>query len=266
MGRCRWFCGFADRRNVCLRENEDHTDKGRERVMLLLAIVDDDPNDSSALSALVAEYFKKNNRAYMFRVFNTSMDFIRSTENYDIVFMDIRMDQLDGLEVARIMRKINTSSALIFVTHMAQLAIKGYEVDALDFIVKPADQFSINYVLDKAINRLESTSSTLIAIKTSDGIVSLSSNDITYVEVFDHNLVYHTTKGVYDVRGRLSDVLKKLDPKRFIMCNRSFVVNLRYVQSACNDYLTIDGTKISVSKSHRKEIMQHFSNFLGENV
>lgn len=71
--------------------------------MLLLAIVDDDPNDSSALSALVAEYFKKNNRAYMFRVFNTSMDFIRSTENYDIVFMDIRMDQLDGLEVARIM-------------------------------------------------------------------------------------------------------------------------------------------------------------------
>ena len=133
-------------------------------------------------------------------------------------------------------------------------------------VVKPADQFSINYVLDKAINRLESTSSTLIAIKTSDGIVSLSSNDITYVEVFDHNLVYHTTKGVYDVRGRLSDVLKKLDPKRFIMCNRSFVVNLRYVQSACNDYLTIDGTKISISKSHRKEIMQHFSNFLGENV
>ncbi len=232
--------------------------------MLLLAIVDDDPNDSSALSALVAEYFKKNNRAYMFRVFNTSIDFIRSTENYDIVFMDIRMDQLDGLEVP-IVRKINTSSALIFVTHMAQLAIKGYEVDALDFIVKPADQFSINYVLDKAINRLESTSSTLIAIKTSDGIVSLSSNDITYVEVFDHNLVYHTTKGVYDVRGR-SGCAEKIGSEAFIMCNRSFVVNLRYVQSACNDYLTIDGTKISVSKSHRKEIMQHFSNFLGENV
>lgn len=80
---------------VCVRM-KINTDKERERDMLLLAIVDDDPNDSSALSALVAEYFKKNNRAYMFRVFNTSMDFIRSTENYDIVFMDIRMDQLDG--------------------------------------------------------------------------------------------------------------------------------------------------------------------------
>ena len=234
--------------------------------MLLLAIVDDDQNDSAALSALVAEYFRQNGKSYMFRVFHTPLDFIRSMENYDIVFMDIRMDKLDGLEVARIMRKINANCALIFVTHMAQLAIKGYEVDALDFIVKPADQFSINYVLDKAISRLENTSSTLIAIKTSDGIISLSSNDIIYVEVFDHNLVYHTTKGVYDVRGRLSDVIKKLDSKRFIMCNRSFVVNLRYVSSACNDYLIIDGTKISISKSHRKEIMQHFSNFLGENL
>lgn len=234
--------------------------------MLLLAIVDDDPKDSAALSALVAEYFRQNGKHYMFRIFNTSMDFIRSTENYDIVFMDIRMDKMDGLEVARIMRKINTNSVLIFVTYMAQLAIKGYEVDALDFIVKPADQFSINYVLDKAITRLENTSSTMLAIKTSDSIISLSSNDITYVEVFDHNLVYHTTKGNYDVRGRLSDVIKKLDPRHFIMCNRSFVVNLRYVSSVCSDSLTVEGTKISISKAHRKEIMQHFSNFLGENL
>lgn len=234
--------------------------------MLMLAIVDDEPKDSAALNALVAEYFRQNNQAYMVHVFNAPLDFIRSTENHDIVFMDIRMDKLDGLEVARLMRKINKDSVLIFVTHMAQLAIRGYEVDALDFIVKPADQFSINYVLDKAITRLESVTSTVFALKTSDGIISLSSNDITYVEVFDHNLVYHTTKGNYDVRGRLSDVLKKLDEKRFIMCNRSFVVNMRYVSSTCNEYLVVDGTKIPISKSHRKEIMQHFSNFLGENL
>ncbi len=236
------------------------------RRMLLLAIVDDEKKDSEALSALVTEYFHHHNKPFLLRTFNAPLDFIRSTENFDIVFMDIRMDKLDGLEVARIMRKINPGSALIFVTHMAQLAIKGYEVDALDFIVKPADQFSINYVLDKAIKRLENTSSTLVAIKTSEGIVSLFSNDIQYVEVFDHNLVYHTTKGVYNVRGRLSDVLKKLDPRHFVMCNRSFVVNLRYVSSASGDCLTIEGAKISISKSHRKEIMQHFSNFLGDNL
>ena len=234
--------------------------------MLRLAIVDDTPADSAALRALVADYFTRNEQAYMLHVFDTPLDFIRSTESHDIVFMDIRMDKLDGIEVARIMRKINTDAVLIFVTPMAQLAIKGYEVDALDFIVKPADQFSINYVLTKALTRLENTSSTVFALKTSEGIVSLSSGDITYVEVFDHNLAYHTTKGVYEVRGRLSDVVKKLDPKRFIMCNRSFVVNLRYVSSACSEYLVVDGKKIYISKSHSKEIMKHFSNFLGENL
>ncbi len=234
--------------------------------MLRIAIVDDSPDDSAALHALVAEYFRKGDQASLIQIFNAPLDFIRSTDHPDIVFRDIRMEKLDGLEVARIMRKINTESVLIFVTAMAQLAIKGYEVDALDFIVKPADQFSINYVLTKALSRLENISNTIFALKTAEGIIRLSSNDITYVEVFDHNLAYHTTSQVYEVRGRLSDVIKKLDPKRFIMCNRSFVVNLRYVSSACSEYLVVDGKKVFISKSHSKEIMKHFSNFLGENL
>ena len=91
--------------------------------MLMLAIVDDDRDEASALSTLVAEYFRQKNKSYLFRVFHAPLDFIRSTENYDIVFMDIRMDKLDGLEVARIMRKINTSCVLIFVTHISISAI-----------------------------------------------------------------------------------------------------------------------------------------------
>ena len=234
--------------------------------MLRIAIVDDNENDSAALRALVADYLHKNNHAHVIQVFNASMDFIRSVDNHDIVFMDIRMDKLDGLEVARLMRKINTDTVLVFVTAMAQLAIKGYEVDALDFIVKPADQGSINYVMTKALARMENISSSLFALKTSEGIVSLSSNDITYVEVFGHNLSYHTTKGTYEVRGRLSDVIEKLDPKRFILCNRSFVVNLRYVSSASSEHLMVDGKKIYISKSHSKDIMKLFSNYLGENL
>lgn len=234
--------------------------------MLMLAIVDDDRNDAASLKGLVENFFNQRNQVIMMQVYHGPMDFIRSTENHDIVFMDIRMDKLDGLEVARLMRKISKDSILIFVTHMAQLAIKGYEVDALDFIVKPADQYAINYVLEKALKRLENASNRTVVIKTSGGIVSLSSNEITYVEVFDHNLVYHTVKGDYTVRGRLSDVLGKLDEKHFVMCNRSFIINLRYVTNVTTNSLIVNGTEISISKSHRKGIMQHFSNYLGENL
>ena len=234
--------------------------------MLWIAIVDDDPNDSSPLNGHVETYCRKNDIPAMIRVFRDGLDFIRATEHYDIVFMDIRMERLDGLEAAHLLRKINKDACLIFVTNMAQFAIKGYEVDALDFIIKPATMPSISYVLDKAMKRLQESANTTFSLKTSDGTTSISTNDIAYVEVFNHNLVYHTTKGDYTVRGRLSDVSEKLDPTRFVLCNRSFVVNLRYVSHLGSNYLTIGDTKISISKSHRKELMERFSGFLGDSL
>ena len=234
--------------------------------MLLIAVVDDDPKDAALLKNCVEEYCKKKNLPAMARVYHDGLEFIRSTESHDIIFLDIQMKKLDGLETARLLRKINKESILIFVTNMAQFAIKGYEVDALDFIIKPASLSSIVYVMDKAMKRLDGSARAVFSLKTAEGTISLSSNDITYVEVLDHNLIYHTTRGDYTVRGRLSDVSEKLDPEKFVMCNRSFIVNLRHVSSVTADYLLIGDTRISVSKSHRKELMKRFSNFLGDSL
>ena len=234
--------------------------------MLLIAIVDDDPKDAALLKRCVDEYCKRNDHAAMVHIYQDGLDFIRSAETHDIIFLDIQMGKLDGLETARLVRKINQESILIFVTNMAQFAIKGYEVDALDFILKPASLASIVYVMDKAMKRLDGGSRALFSLKTPEGTVSLSMNDILFVEVFDHNLVYHTTRGKYTVRGRLSDVSEKLDPEKFVLCNRSFIVNLRHVSNVTADYLLIGDTRISISKSHRKELMNRFSSFLGDSL
>ena len=234
--------------------------------MLLIAVVDDDPKDASLLKKHVEEYCTRKNIAAMTHVFSGGLEFIRAPETHDIVFLDIQMGRLDGLETARLLRKINQESILVFVTNMAQYAIKGYEVDALDFILKPATMDAIVYVMDKAMKRLDAGAGAVFSLKTGEGTVSLSANDITYVEVFDHNLVYHTTRGEYTVRGRLTDLTGKLDPDRFVMCNRSFIVNLRHVSNVSADHLLIGGTRISVSKSHRKELMKRFSSFLGDSL
>ena len=234
--------------------------------MLLVAIVDDDPGDAGLLNSHVEAYFRQHEIPAVIHLFRDGLDFIRGTEHHDIVFMDIQMEKLDGLDAARLMRKINQEACLIFVTQMAQFAIRGYEVDALDFIIKPASQASISYVLDKAMRRLRESTNEAFLLKTSEGTVSLSTNDITYVEVFDHNLVYHTVRGDYTVRGRLSDVSEKLDSRRFVLCSRSFVVNLRHVSNVTSDSVTIGGDRIPISKSHRKELMQRFSSFLGDSL
>ncbi len=234
--------------------------------MLLIAIVDDDPKDASLLKDCVEAYCRKNSLAAVIHTFSDGLDLIRGAETHDITFLDIQLGKLDGLETARLIRKINQESVLIFVTNMAQFAIKGYEVDALDFIIKPASMSSIVYVMDKAMRRLDGNTRAMFSLKTQEGTISLSANDITYVEVFDHNLIYHTKRGDYTVRGRLSDVSGKLDPERFVMCNRSFIVNLRHVSNVTSDYLLIGDTRIAVSKSHQKELMSRFSSFLGDSL
>lgn len=232
--------------------------------MLLVSIVDGNEKDTACLHKLLEEYFTKTGTAYSERVYKSGIDFIQSSESCDLVIMDMRLDKLDGLETARIMRKLGNGAQLIYVTRAAESAIRGYEVDALDYILKPATQAAINFAMDKAMKRMEHASSTSLALKLPNGTASLSSNDITYVEVFDHNLVFHTVKGEYNVRGRLSRVYEQLDQDRFIVCNRSFIVNLRYVSGIWNDHVMVGDTKIAISKSHRKEIAMRFSAYLNE--
>ena len=234
--------------------------------MLMIAIVDDDARDSALLRSQVEHFFSEKKEACIIKTYSDGLDFIRSSEEYDIVFLDIRMDKLDGIETARILRKINKDSLLIFVTYMAQFAIKGYEVDAMDFIVKPTDQFSIDHVLEKAMKRISSRVGVPLMLKTANGVVSLSSKSVYYVEIYNHDLIYHTEEGDFKVRGRLSDVCEKLEDHQFILCSRSYLANLRYISSVGSGFLVVHGEKIPISKSHRKGIEERFINYLGESL
>ena len=234
--------------------------------MLLLAIVDDDPRDAGNLRECVENYLQKTQEAHVIREFRDGVELIRSPEEYDIVFLDIRLEKIDGLEVARFLRRINKDTVLIFVTNMAQFAIHGYEVDAMDFILKPADQFSIDRVMDKALGRIQSLSGVPLILKTAEGAVRISSKSVWYVEVYNHDLIYHTEEGDFKVRGQLGEVHKRLAEEHFILCSRSYLVNLRYVGSVGAGFLMVKGERIPISKSHRKEIEQRFVNYLGESL
>lgn len=230
--------------------------------MLLVSIIDPSKEDVTHLSALIERYFRRSGTAYVQRVYQSGMEFVRSAENSDIVFLETNLEKLDGLETARIIRKLGNEAQLIFIARGAEMAIHGYSVDALDYLLKPVELAAVERALDKAVRRLSSRSCAYLALKLPNGTASISTNDITYVEVFDHNLVYHTTGGDYTVRGRLGDVYEQLDHDYFLACNRSFIVNLRYVTEICTDHVILNGTKISVSKSHRKEIQSRFSAFM----
>ena len=182
----------------------------------------------------------------------------------DLIITDIRMPQHDGLELMQWLHQHQPQAQVIVISayNEFEYAISAMRLGALDYLLKPVEPADVERALDKAVRRLSSRSCAYLALKLPNGTASISTNDITYVEVFDHNLVYHTTGGDYTVRGRLGDVYEQLDHDYFLACNRSFIVNLRYVTEICTDHVILNGTKISVSKSHRKEIQSRFSAFM----
>ncbi|MEG2951514.1 MAG: LytTR family DNA-binding domain-containing protein, partial [Clostridia bacterium] len=118
----------------------------------------------------------------------------------------------------------------------------------------------------KAFKRIQNQSGVAIVLKTARDVISISSNKIYFVEVYDHDLIYHTEQGEFRARGQLSEVRKKLNDEQFILCNRSYLVNLRYINSVHDNHLVVNGESVQISKSHRKEIEKRFVSYLGENL
>lgn len=227
--------------------------------MLMVSIVDNSEKDIAQLQAMLEDAFRHAGTVCAIRVYRSGIELVRSTDSCDILFMDIQMERLDGMETARILRKLGSEAQLIFTSRKVELAILGYEVDAIDFLMKPLTPAAVNAAVEKALKRLASRGGISLALKLPTGIVSVSSNDVAYVEVFDHNLIYHTVKGEYNIRGRLSDVSELLEREGFLVCSRSFLVNSRFLSGIGTDHVTVGDVRIPVSKSHRREILNRFS-------
>ena len=230
--------------------------------MMMISIAENRESEAEALRRMVEDYCASAGIAAAVRTYAGGMELVRSTGTCDLLLLSYQMEKLDGLETARILRKLGSTAELIFLSDSAEPAIHGYEVGAMDFLLKPVSAETLRPALDRAVRRLESRACGVLALKVSGGTVGVAANDITYIEVFDHNLVYHTVKGDYNVRGRLSDVYEQLDPERFLLCSRSFIVNMRHVSGIFGDHLMVSGAKIPVSKSHRRELLDRFAGYL----
>lgn len=173
-----------------------------------------------------------------------------------IVFFDINLPTIDGMEAARKLRERDTAVVIVFVTKMVQYALKGYGVNALDFLVKPVSYAEFKTKMRRAVNVAKANEVKTLCVPVDSGFYRVPSDKIVFVEVEGHRLKYQMVDGVVEARGSLSDVQEKLAGHGFLRCNSCYIVNVKYIESVKGYDLYINGYKLKISHPRRKEFMR----------
>ncbi len=187
--------------------------------------------------------------------------------HFDIVLLDIEMERMNGLEAAGKIRKKDKKVVLAFITNMAQYAIHGYEVDALDFILKPIQYIPFSMRLDRMLERVKERTDIKITIHTTGGMQLVPISEIRYLETQNRMLYYHVGgDNVYASRTSMKEAEKELTRGHFAKCNQCYYVNLAYVGGVQGDVVTVDGEMLEMSRRNKTPFLEALSAFLGGNT
>lgn len=232
-----------------------------------IAVVEDEKSYQDLLCGYIEKYKNANHTVIQVETFSGGqeiVDWYGRTEGFDIIFLDIEMSTMDGMEAARRIREKDTDAILIYITNMAQYAVKGYEVEALDFIVKPVGYEIFEAKMNKAWDRIENRRERYIVIKNKKGILRLRVREILYVEVANHSLIYHTSSGSYTCTGSLGQVEKELGNSSFSRCSACYLVNLRHIERVEKDAVIMaNGDRLGISRTKKTTFMERLTDYYG---
>ncbi len=231
--------------------------------MIRVAIVEDEARERVRIRECLDFLTERDGIAFDVKEFSGGTSFIGNYHaEYDIVFMDIEMPDMSGMEAARAMRAVDPSVILIFVTNMAQYAIAGYEVEALDFVLKPVNRYSFAIKVKRAVARTIKQADEYISVKTEGMTTLIRIADIRYLEMVNHHVVYHTADKNYSEYITLKEAARKIDRDYFVHCNRGYLVNLRYVKEVSGNMVTVGGDELIISRPQKKAFLTALSEFM----
>lgn len=229
-----------------------------------IAMVDDSIKDVNRLKAYLDRYGQETGAKHESWYFPDAETFLHSGPGkFDLVIMDIDMPGINGVDAAREIRREGNDLVIMFVTNMPQYALAGYEVEAVDYVLKPLSYQDFALKMQKASRYVQRNRDAVITLQTVDGVVSVQTSEILYVESALHYLLYHTEKGSWKVRGSIAQAEQELGPLRFARCNSGFLVNLRHVQAIEKEDVLVGSHRLKISRGRRLEFMNAFTRYLG---
>lgn len=234
--------------------------------MLTIDIIEDQEKDKEKLIGYLNRYSKEQNTVFNIRHYPTGSAFLfQYKSDADIVFRDIERPGINGFETACQLRKRDTKVLLIFLTNLSQYAIKGYSVDAFDYISKPVSYESFETRRIRAIKKAHRDRKRDVRINSLGHFYKVDIRSITFIEVINHKLIYHTDEQSYTCWGTLSSIKEDFLKRGFASGSASSLINLRRVYSLAGNKVTLnDGkkTEIYLSRSQKNEFAKAFTDYV----
>ncbi len=237
---------------------------GRENKMLKIAFVEDSQEETERMREYCERYQKEFSTEIDLTVFPNGLQFLANYQPvYQLVFLDIEMPILNGMEAAKALYEMDKEAAIVFYTNMAKYAIKGYEVNALDFLVKPVSYATFRTKLKKWMPKLSDRRQKEFVLNLTGGnIVRLRVSDVRYIEGVKHYLIYHTVNGDYKARGTVADAEKQFREEGFSRSISGCLVNLSYVTGIGKDTVSLGSDALPLARLRKKEFMEEFMRYL----
>lgn len=238
--------------------------------MIRIALVEDDKQMTLELIEVTQRFFKENNVKSEIYTFANAEDFLRDFKNnYNLILMDIDLPNMDGMKAIQHLRETKSDAMVIFVTSLAQYAIEGYKVNAFDFVVKPVQYYNFALTLKRALKSLLTQNEKSIIINNKNFMQKIDIANLKYIEVINHNLIFHTINSNIEIRGTLSTYVHQLKDYDFVLCNRCYLVNLKFVSRVTTEHVIIGEEKLILSKSRRTDFISAINAFIsrgGESI
>ena len=231
--------------------------------MLSIAICDDEKNVCEYIEKRTVECLARADEEATVQMFYDGAELLSECrENpsaFDIIFLDIKMKTINGVECAKLLRETGVQALIVFITSSAEYVFSGYEVRAFRYILKTDLVNAFDRVFGECLTELRKSITDFFTVKTASEVRNVPLKDILYFESNRRMIIIHTQKGELAFYGKLDDIQKELDQKDFIRTHQSFLVNALKIKGVKKDSVDLlNGVALPVSKSKATAVKEAY--------
>lgn len=232
--------------------------------MINIAVCDDEKSQLEYLSNIIKKWSDTTNKPCVLSLFESAEEFWfeYGKNRFDIAVLDIQMSGQNGMELAKELRKLNDKISIIFVTGISDFIGEGYNVYAVNYLLKPIDENRLFDALSAASERNNTSDNKKIILEIDGETIAIYEDEIEYLEAFSHSTSVYTESGALEVQSGMSAVMAKFSADKFVKCHRSYGINLKCVKLIKKYEVLLDsGKTVPISRRMYNDVNDAFISY-----